>query len=308
MKTRIRSSILLLLTAMIWGFAFVAQRVGAEHLSCMSYNGIRFTLGALSLLPVIAVFGREKPDAATRKNTVLAAVSGGIVLAIASDLQQFGIELTNSAGKAGFITGLYILLVPIAELILFRKKTARTVWLGAFLAVGGLYLLSMTGASEFSFGDVLLIIGAFFWAAHILIIDRFNAKGIHTLWFACGQFAVCAVLNLVGALLFEEIRTADVKAALIPLLYGGLMSVGVAYTLQIIGQKGAEPTSASIILSLESVFSCIGGLLILKEYMQPGNYVGCVLMFAGMVLAQIPNKENKASGGEKTDEQINGMS
>ncbi len=308
MKSKLRSGGILLVVAMIWGFAFVAQVVGAEHLSCMSYNGVRFLLGAVSLLPVIAVFGREPMDKARKKITLLASLCGGIVLFIASDLQQWGIEFTDSAGKSGFITGLYIILVPIAELLIFRKKTAVTVWLGAVCAVCGLYLLSMTGASSFAFGDILLIIGAVFWAAHILVIDRFNGRGIHTLWFACGQFAVCGILNITGALLFEDISISGIQSALLPLLYGGLMSVGVAYTLQIIGQKHSDPTAASIILSFESVFSCIGGILFLHETMHASNYIGCILMFAGMMLAQIPTgkgKENApevpaAEGGSRT--------
>ncbi|MCQ2432747.1 MAG: DMT family transporter, partial [Clostridia bacterium] len=279
------------LVAVIWGFAFVAQVVGAEELSCMSYNGIRFTLGSVSLIPVIMIFSRKKPEKKVARNTLIASVCGGIVLFIASDLQQWGVQFTETAGKAGFITGLYIVLVPIAQLILFRKSTPLTVWIGAVSAVCGLYLLSMTGAYKVELGDILLIIGAFFWTAHILIIDHFNETGVDALRLACGQFAVCGVLNLIGALIFEPLTITAVQSALLPLLYGGLMSVGVAYTLQIIGQRDAEPTTASIIMSLESLFSCVGGVLFLHEIMAPSNYIGCVLMLTGTVLAQIPGKK-----------------
>ncbi len=289
---KVKSTILLFLTALIWGFAFVAQRVGADYLSCTAYNGIRFTLGAVSLLPVIALFGREKMDKKRMRDTLFAAISGGLVLCIASNLQQWGIEISHSASKAGFITGLYIILVPIVSAFLFRRRTAVAVWIGAACAIGGLYLLSMTGAEPFSIGDILTIIGALFWTAHILIIDHFTAKNVHMLWFACGQFAICGLLNLIGAAATGALILASIQAAAIPLLYGGLMSVGVAYTLQILGQKDADPTAASIILSLESVFSCVGALLILHESMSISNYIGCILIFVGIILAQLPKRTN----------------
>ena len=287
-KTKLKSNILLLMTAMIWGFAFVAQRVGAEHVGAMTFNGVRFALGALSLSPIVLITLHKTPmDKTCKKMTLLASVAGGTALFAASLLQQWGVELTQSAGKAGFITSLYTVLVPVIGFLFLRRKTGVFVWLGAFLAVGGLYLLSMTGNEKAGIGDLVLIIGAIVWALHILIIDYFNEKQINAVAFAMGQFAVCAVYNLVGAAIFEDIAIAGITAAAVPILYGGLMSVGVAYTLQIFGQRGADPTAASVILSTESMFSAIGGILILGETMTVGGAIGCVLIFGGVVLAQL---------------------
>ena len=287
-QTKLKSNILLLMTAMIWGFAFVAQRVGAEHVGAMTFNGVRFALGALSLSPIVLITLRKSPmDKRCKKMTGLASVAGGTALFVASLLQQWGVELTQSAGKAGFITSLYTVLVPVIGFLFLRRKTGVFVWMGAFLAVGGLYLLSMTGNEKAGIGDLVLIIGAIVWALHILIIDYFNEKQINAVAFAMGQFAVCAVYNLIGAAFFEDIAIAGITAAAIPILYGGLMSVGVAYTLQIFGQRGADPTAASVILSTESMFSAIGGNLILGESMTVGGMIGCVLIFVGVVLAQL---------------------
>ena len=287
-KIKLKSNILLLMTAMIWGFAFVAQRVGAEHVGAMTFNGVRFALGALSLSPIVLITLHKTPmDKTCRKMTLLASVAGGTALFVASLLQQWGVELTQSAGKAGFITSLYTVLVPVIGFLFLRRKTGVFVWLGAFLAVGGLYLLSMTGNEKAGIGDLVLIIGAIVWALHILIIDYFNEKQINAVAFAMGQFAVCAVYNLIGAAIFEDIAIAGITAAAVPILYGGLMSVGVAYTLQIFGQRGADPTAASVILSTESMFSAIGGILILGETMTVGGAIGCVLIFGGVVLAQL---------------------
>ena len=287
-KTKLKSNILLLMTAMIWGFAFVAQRVGAEYVGAMTFNGVRFALGALSLSPIVLITLHKTPmDKTCKKMTLLASVAGGTALFVASLLQQWGVELTQSAGKAGFITSLYTVLVPVIGFLFLRRKTGVFVWLGAFLAVGGLYLLSMTGDEKAGIGDLVLIIGAIVWALHILIIDYFNEKQINAVAFAMGQFAVCAVYNLVGAAIFEDIAIAGITAAAVPILYGGLMSVGVAYTLQIFGQRGADPTAASVILSTESMFSAIGGILILGETMTVGGAIGCVLIFGGVVLAQL---------------------
>ena len=286
--TKLKSNFLLLMTAMIWGFAFVAQRVGADHVGAMTFNGVRFALGALSLTPIVFFSLRRTPmDKTCKKMTVLASLAGGAALFVASLLQQWGVEMTQSAGKAGFITSLYTVLVPVIGFLFLRRKTGLFTWLGAFLAVGGLYLLSMTGDEKAGVGDLVLILGAIVWALHILIIDYFNGKQINAIAFAMGQFAVCSVFNLVGAVLFEEIALAGITAAAVPILYGGLMSVGVAYTLQIFGQRGADPTAASVILSTESMFSALGGILILHESMSVGGAIGCVLIFTGVVLAQL---------------------
>ena len=279
---------MLLMTAMIWGFAFVAQRVGADYVGAMTYNGVRFLLGAVSLIPVILLFGRELPDREGMRQTVLASLAGGAALFVASLLQQWGVEITQSAGKAGFITSLYTVLVPVIGFLFLRRRTGVLTWIGAFLAVGGLYLLSMTGEETAGIGDLVLILGAIVWAMHILIIDHFNHKNIHVLGFAMGQFLVCAVCNLIGAALFEEITVSGIAAAGILILYGGIMIVGVAYTLQSLGQRGADPTAASVILSTESMFSALGGIVVLHESMSAGGYIGCILIFAGVILSQLP--------------------
>lgn len=285
-KKKILSALMLVLTAMIWGFAFVAQRVGAESVGAFVFNGLRFALGAVSLIPVYLIFEREKFNKEKFKKTLIAALVCGTVLFIASALQQYGIELTKSAGKAGFITGLYTVLVPIIAFIIYKQKNSIGVWIGAVLAVSGLFLLSVNESFTVEFGDVLLLIGAFFWAAHILVIDKFIG-GVSPLRFASLQFAVCAALNLIFAIFFDAFDLGAIMTALVPLLYGGLGSVGVAYTLQIIGQKNSDPTTAAIIFSLESVFSAIGGAIILGEEMSARGYIGCVLIFGGIILSQL---------------------
>ncbi len=293
MKQQTRSNLLLLLTALIWGSTVVAQRYGAEHLGAMGFNGLRFGLGALSLVPVIALFAKEKPSPASKKQTALAALYSGVALFAAAALQQWGLILTRSASKTGFITGLYTVLVPILGFVFLKHRTGVCTWIGAVLAVAGLYLISMTGAESFGLGDVLLIGNAVVYAVQILVVDRFSKKDIHPLRFACGQFAVCSLLNLAGAALFEEITVDAVLAAGIPILYGGLLSVGVAYTLQIVAQRHAEPTAAAIIMSTESVFAVLCSAVILGENMSRGGYIGCVLMFAGILLSQVPVRSSR---------------
>lgn len=295
MQAKWKSNILLLMTAMIWGFAFVAQRLGADLVGAMTFNGVRFALGAVSMIPVILLFGRERPDREGMKQTVYASLAGGFCLFFASLLQQWGVEITGSAGKAGFITGLYTVLVPVIGVVFLGRRTRLFIWVGAFMAVAGLYLLSMTGAEKAGVGDLVLIAGSIVWALHILVIDHFDTKNIDVLRFAIGQYTVCAVMNLIGALLFEDVTLSGITAAGIPILYGGIGSVGIAYTLQILGQKNADPTAASIILSMESMFSAIGGALILHEKMTPGGYIGCALIFVGIILAQLPERKRGKS-------------
>lgn len=286
MKDKIKSTSLLFLTAIIWGFAFVAQRVGADYVGAFTFNGVRFLLGAISLIPVILIFEKEKFDKYKFRNTVVTGILAGVILFIASSLQQFGIVFTGSAGKAGFLTGLYIVLVPLIRFAL-GKKTSVLTFFGAIFAVVGLFFLCMTGDKvSFGIGDIVLIIGAVFWAAHILVIDRF-VNMVSALKFSMVQFLTCGILGIVFALFTEAIEISSIKAAGIPILYGGLMSVGVAYTCQILGQKKADPTFASIIFSTESVFSAVGGALILHEMMSGRGYLGCVLIFTGIILSQI---------------------
>lgn len=293
MKTKAKSTILLFMTAIIWGFAFVAQRVGAEFVGAFTFNGVRFLLGSASLIPVILLFEREKFDKKKLRKTLLVGLCAGLILFIASTLQQLGIEWTGSAGKAGFLTGLYIVLVPMIR-FLFGKKTSILTFIGAIFALAGLFLLCMSGDKlSFTKGDIVLIIGAVFWALHILVIDKF-VNDISPLKFSMTQFFVCGAVSIICALFTEDISFSAIQSAGIPILYGGLMSVGVAYTCQTLGQKNADPTFASIVFSTESVFSAIGGAIILHEIMSGRGYLGCVLIFIGIVLSQLTPKK-KAS-------------
>ena len=293
MKTKPKSIILLFLTAIIWGFAFVAQKVGAQFVGAFTFNGVRFLLGTLSLFPVIMLFEKEKVSKEKFRKTLKAGLIGGVVLFLASTFQQYGVEITNSAGKSGFITGLYTVFVPIAAFLFMKKKTNVLTWIGAVFAVGGLYLLCMTGDEKVGIGDLVLLVGTVFWTVHILVIDRFVAE-ISPLRFAQIQFAVCAVLSIICALILEDISFVAIKSALLPILYGGLMSVGVAYTCQILGQKDADPTFSAIVLSTESVFAAIGGVLLQNETMTVSAYIGCGLIFVGIVLSQLELKKKSA--------------
>ena len=287
-KTDVLTTGVLFLTAIIWGFAFVAQVQGINHIGSFTLNGTRFTLGVLSLLPVVLIFERGRVDREERIRTVKASILAGMALFTASTLQQIGIAYTKSAGVAGFITGLYMVLVPIAGFLLFRHKTGVQVWLGAILAVIGLFLLCVKPGEGFSFGmgELLLLIGVFFWTAHILIIDRL-AKNVRPLHFSLGQFTVCAVLGLITMFLFETPTWEGIWQAKWAIAYCGVLSVGVAYTLQVIGQRRADPTFATIVLSTESAFSAIGGVIFGIDSISLIGYVGCLLIFLGIMVSQI---------------------
>lgn len=288
MKTK--ASLQLLLAAAIWGFAFVAQRVGMDYLGPFTFNGIRFALGSLSLLPLIWYYRGNAGLPATNEkplNSLHMGIAAGLILFIAASLQQIGL-LYTSAGKAAFVTCLYIVLVPIAGLFLGRR-IAGFVWAGSLLAVAGLYLLCIKEGLSISYGDMLVLVGAFFWTAHILFIDHVSRR-VATLKLAMAQFATCSALSLVVAFWRETTSLSDILQAAIPILYGGLGSVGVAYTLQIVGQKAAPPTHAALILSLETVFATIGGFLLLGEVLGAQELLGCALMLGGMLLAQLPGK------------------
>lgn len=286
MKSKIMSTALLFLTAMIWGFAFVAQTEGAEYLGAFTFNGIRFILGACSLIPVVVIFDR-KNKITDKKNAIIASVLAGTALFIASNLQQKGVELTESAGLSGFLTGLYIVLVPLIRFVM-GKKTNLFTFIGAIFALIGLFLLCVKENNKLSFGtgELMLLGCAFMFAIHILVVDKF-VKDLSPLKFSMFQFFICGGLSLLFALVFEDATFVAVKSATVPILYCGIMSVGVAYTCQVIGQKNADPTFASIVFSTESVFSAIGGALLLHEMMSGKGYLGCVLIFIGIILSQI---------------------
>ena len=283
-----KSFFLLSLTAIIWGFAFTAQRVGGGYLGNFSFNGLRYLLGTCSLIPVILLFEKGPTDKKKKKSTLIYGTITGCILFTASALQQAGINLTGSAGKSGFITGLYLVLVPFFGMFL-GKKIRPITWVAAALAVGGLYLISFSGATTFGWGDGVLLLGTIFWAAHILIIDKAGDQ-VYSIRYSCVQFFVCALLNLALIPFLETPTLSDVRMALIPLLYSGVMSTGVAYTCQVLGQKNTDPALASLILSTETVFSAVGGALILGERMSPGGYVGCILIFAAILICQVDPK------------------
>ncbi|MBT8373305.1 MAG: DMT family transporter, partial [Deltaproteobacteria bacterium] len=254
----LKSDMLLFLTSFIWGLGFVAQRAGMDYVGPFTFNSIRFALGSLVLLPLILL--RKNPQISrlnlqpfmTFKLKLLSGILAGLVLFAAASFQQMGLVYTT-AGNAGFITGLYVVIVPILGLT-FRQYTNPGTWIGAFLAAAGLYLLCVTEKLTMSLGDFLVLVGAFLWAAHVLIIGWLSPK-IESLQLACIQFAVCSILSLIAAVLSEIITLQDIYLAAVPILYGGLISVGIAYTLQVVAQKNTHPAHAAILLSLESVFA-----------------------------------------------------
>lgn len=295
-KSSIKSDLLLLLAAAIWGFAFVAQRVGMNYVGAFTYNGVRFAIGSLSLVPLIFYFKDKTPDnnkdLVKKISVVKAGIIAGIVLFLAVSLQQVGL-IGTEAGKAAFITGLYIVLVPIFGIAL-KHKIGINSWVGAFIAVIGLYFLCVTKEFKISNYDLLVLCCAVLFTIHILLIDYF-IKYVPAIKLAFFQFLTCAILSMLVAIFTEKIEFYTLYQALLPILYGGIGSVGIAYTLQIVGQKDAEPTSAAIILSMEALFATLGGVLILSEKIGARGAMGSGLMFLGMIFSQLKlfgKKEN----------------
>ena len=288
-RKSLRGSLLLLLGSVIWGAAFVAQRVGMDHLGPFSFNGIRMLLAGIVLIPV-AAFLEHKKEPGVRpdpKDQRKAGLLCGVLLFVASSLQQMGL-VTTTAGKAGFITALYVVLVPVAAWLLFRKNPGRIIWLGVVLAVFALYLLCMPAGGGFTLqsGDLLVLGCAVAFTGQILCVDHYAPK-VSGVKLARDEFLVTGALSMVIAVFTETITWNGVREALIPILYAGLMSGAVAYTLQIVGQRDTDPTVASLIMCLESVFATLSGALILGEKMTVRETVGCVLMFAAVILAQL---------------------
>ena len=292
MNKKTRSLILLTLTAIIWGFAFIAQRVGGNSTGSLTYNAIRFALGSLSLIPVMLIFEKRANNKDKRRHTMRTGMLCGILLFTASTLQQYGVMLTDYAGKAGFITDFYIILVPLFGIFL-HKKTSRSAWVGAFLALVGFYFLCMQDSFSINFGDALIFACALFFALHILAVEHF-APSIYAIRFSFYQYITCTLLSAVGMLMFERIPLENIIDATIPILYGGILSVGVGYTLQTLGQIGVDSKTAAIILSCESVFCALGSALLLNEVMTMQSYFGCALVFIGILVAQIPSKKSSS--------------
>jgi drug/metabolite transporter (DMT)-like permease len=295
---KMKNSLLLLLTSFIWGVAFVAQSVGGEAVGCFTFNGVRSLIGALVLIPVIFFLDAQKKKELGEekfqeqkgdfKTLLTGGICCGVMLCIASNFQQFGISFTT-VGKAGFITAMYILIVPILGLFM-KKKVSMKVWFGVVLATIGLYMLCMTSESfSLSKGDFLVLICAGFFSLHILIIDYFSPKadGVRM---SCIQFFVCGMISMIIAFIFEQPNLGAILSGWIPILYAGILSCGVAYTLQIVGQKNMDPTVASLILSLESVFSVLAGWVILNQKLSGRELFGCGLMFLAIIMAQLPEK------------------
>lgn len=297
MKKQAISAAELLLTAFIWGVAFVAQSVGMDYIGPFTFNCVRSIIGGLVLIPLVFILGKKNKAEQTeeqtkeyKKNTVIGGICCGVCLCVASCFQQFGIMYTT-VGKAGFITALYIIIIPILG-IFMKKKVAPIVWVSSVIAVIGFYLLSISGQVIISKGDILVLICAFLFSVHILVIDFFSPKG-EGVTISCIQFFTSGILCGIMMFLFENPQIGDILAAYLPILYAGVMSCGVAYTLQIVGQKNMDPTVASLILSLESVFSALAGWLILGQGLSAKELVGCGLVFVAVLLAQMPQKVKK---------------
>jgi drug/metabolite transporter (DMT)-like permease len=282
---------LLLLTAAIWGFAFVAQRAGMEHVGPFAYTAVRFALGSIALVPLVFLERRtaKRGPAPTAADRTIHPLAGGLlagaVLFGGAILQQAGLVWTT-AGKAGFVTGLYVVLVPIAGLM-WGQRPGRSRWFGAGLAAAGLFILSVTRSFTLERGDLLVLVGALFWTAHVHVLGWLSPR-TRPVALSCVQFAVCSILSAVATALFEPVTAASILDAAVPILYGGLVSVGVAYTLQVVAQRHAPPAHAAILLSLETVFAAFGGWLVLGERLSPRGVAGCCLMLAGMLCSQLP--------------------
>ena len=298
-KIPVRNSLLLLLTATIWGVAFVAQSVSMDYIGAFTFNAVRSLIGSLTLLPVIWILGRTKSTeetsrtqtASERRTLITGGICCGILLCLASNFQQFGIKYTT-VGKAGFITACYIIIVPVIGIFL-KKKCSPFIWIAVLLSLCGLYLLCLTPGEGFAIGkgEFLVLICALLFSLHILVIDHFSPL-VDGVKMSCIQFFVCGILSGIPALLFENPDLSGILAARIPILYAGIMSCGVAYTLQIVGQKNMNPTVASLILSLESCISVIAGWIILGQHLSGREIGGCVLMFGAIILAQLPQKSS----------------
>lgn len=299
-KTQVKNSLLLLLTATIWGTAFVAQSVGMDYVEPFTFTFARSIIGGIVLIPCICFLRwlkkREDKDAGVNRLFVtkiewIGGICCGLALCAASNFQQIGISYTT-VGKAGFITALYVVIVPIMGLF-FKRKVSFVVWICVALSVIGLYLLCMTeGSFTLAYGDLLVLICAILFSIHIMVIDHFSPKGDGVVM-SCIQFFVCGIVSGIIMLFVESPDLGNIMAAKMPILYAGVLSSGVGYTLQVVGQKGMNPTIASLIMCLESVVSVLAGWLILGEALSNRELLGCVLMFVAIVLAQMPMPARK---------------
>ena len=300
---QLRGGAMLMLTALIWGTAFVAQSVGMDYLGPCAFTAVRTFIGCVALLPVIALASRlrsgaqpeEAAPAPGKKALFGWGAACGLLLGGATLLQQAGMQ-TASAGKAGFLTALYIVIVPVLGIFLGRRPGLK-VWMGVVLALAGAYLLSVKGGAGIASGDLLVIASAVVFSLHILVIDSVPA-GVDGVRLSCVQFLVAGAFALVLALFLESFTWRDILSAWVPLLYTGVVSSGVGYTLQILGQRTVNPTVASLILSLESVFAALAGWAILGQALSLRELFGCALVFVAVILAQLPSKKGRAINGK----------
>jgi drug/metabolite transporter (DMT)-like permease len=287
---RLRANLILLMAALIWGFSFVGQRTGMAHVGPFAFNAARFFIGGLTLLPLISGLDRQRRRTGLRviplddRSLLRGGALAGVVLFAGSTLQQAGIVFTT-AGKAGFITSLYVVLVPLLGLFLGHRPSAA-VWVGAVLAAAGLYFLTIEGGFSMAWGDLLVLVGAFVWAGHFLLLGRLSPR-TDTVKLAFLQFMVCAALSAAAALLIETTTAAGLRAALGAILYTGILSVGIGYTLQVVALRHARPADAAILLSLEAVFAVLAGWLLLNEQLTARAFFGCALMLAGILISQL---------------------
>lgn len=289
-KQTLKGNLLLLITALIWGVSFVSQRVGMETIGPNTFNGLRTMLGAMVLVPFILMRDKAgKSKTTDRKKLLTGGLLCGVLLCLASTLQTWGMVYTTS-GKSGFITAMYMIIVPIIGLFIGKRLRLFTV-LGIACGVAGMYLLTIGGASlTLNIGDLMTLVCAVVFAFHIMVIDRLSGE-VDGVKLSCLQFLVSGTINILLMFLLEHPDWSLVLSCAVPILYAGVLSCGVAYTLQIIGQQYAEPTPASIIMSLESVFAVLAGAILLNETLRPGEILGCVLMFAAIIIVQLPQKE-----------------
>ena len=297
---RVRQNVFPMLAALIWGTAFVAQSVGADYVEPFTFNTARSGVAFIFLLILCMVLRQARrrdfdaaaqPRSGSRRDLILGGICCGVALTVATNLQQKGLETTTS-GKAGFITALYIVLVPIFGIFL-KKRVPKAVWVSVLLAVTGLYCLCITESFTIAPGDLCVMLCAFVFTAQILLVDHFVTV-VDGVELSCCQFFFATAFSLIGSLLFEHPTWANILAAWKPILYAGAMSSGVGYTLQIVGQKGMNPAVASLIMSLESVISVIAGWLILGQALSGREIFGCVLMFGAIVLAQLPERKKQS--------------
>lgn len=290
MKTK--NACMLILTAFIWGTAFVAQSVGMDYLGPFTFNGVRNLIGGAALLPCIAFLGRGNRGNApgSRKDLIVGGVCCGVLLFAASSLQQIGLVYTT-AGKSGFITAFYIVIVPVLGIFL-HQKVGWKIWTAVGIALVGLYFLCITEGFSVNMGDFYVFLCALLFSLHILVIDHF-APRVDGVKMSCIQFFVCGLISLIPMFALETPTISGLLAGWFPLFYAGVLSCGVGYTLQIVGQKNVNPTVASLLLSLESCFSVLAGWIILGERLSVREGMGCVLMFAAIILAQLPEKKKE---------------